>query len=81
MPVKQALSIIHFFYLLPVNLLMINIITAITAMTMKIPTPIPALKMPSTSSQLVAVNKIIKSNSDLIVLWYMVFLVLYRLLM
>jgi hypothetical protein len=31
---------------------MINTIKTITAMTMKIPTPIPALKMPSTTSQL-----------------------------
>lgn len=34
-----------------------------TAMTIKIPTPIPALKMPSTSSQLVAVNNTNKSKS------------------
>jgi len=60
------------FYLLPENLLMINIMTAITAITIKIPTPIPALKIPSTSSQLVAVNKIIKSNNGFKILWFMV---------
>lgn len=51
---------------------MINMITAMTAMTIKMPTPIPALKMPSTSSQLVAVNKIINSNSGFKILFCMV---------
>ena len=59
------------FYLRPVNLLMINMITAMTAMTINIPTPIPALKIPSTSSQLVAVNNMNKSNNGFKILLFM----------
>ena len=60
------------FYLRPVNLLMINMITAMTAMTINIPTPIPALKIPSTSSQLVAVNNMNKSNNGFKILLFMI---------
>lgn len=50
-------------YFFPPILLIINIITAIIAITIKIPTPIPALKIPSTTSQLEnEINTIISIN-------------------
>lgn len=59
-------------YFLPPILLIIKIITAIMAMTMKIPTPIPALKIPSMTSQLVAVSRIKKRSDNLRILFCMV---------
>lgn len=43
--------------------------TAITATTMKIPTPIPALKIPPTTSQLVNENNTKKSINNLLILF------------
>ena len=48
-------------YLLPKILLIIKIITAIIATTIKIPTPIPALKIPSITEQLENENNTTKS--------------------
>ena len=47
------------------NLLIAQTIIAITRITRKIPTPIPAWKMSPTSSQLVTENKINKSPAIL----------------
>jgi hypothetical protein len=48
---------ISMFYFFVIRLI-IQTITAITAMTINMPTPIPALKMPSTTEQLVKKNEI-----------------------
>ena len=54
---------VHFksHYFLPKILLIIKIITAIIATTIKIPTPIPALKIPSITEQLENENNTTKS--------------------
>ena len=46
--------------------------TAMTAMTINIPTPIPALKMPPMTSQLENENKIIESNENFKILFCMI---------
>ena len=48
--------------------------TAIIAITIKIPTPIPALKMPSTSSQLVKRNEIRNNGTIFFSKFCMIFL-------
>ncbi len=56
-----------------VNRVTINTTTAIIAITIKIPAPIPTLKMPSTTEQLEKVSKMDKRNANLNGLFCMVF--------
>ena len=61
------------FYFLPKSLLTRKSITAITATTIKIPTPIPALNMPPITSQLVNENNTTISSSVLVKIFFMIF--------
>lgn len=49
---------------------------AITAITIKIPTPTPALNIPSITEQLVNEISIVKSINNLVVCFCMIFLIL-----
>jgi hypothetical protein len=60
-------------YFLPKILLMIKTTMAITAITIKIPTPIPALNIPSITEQLVNEISIIKSINNLVISFCMIF--------
>ena len=48
------------------NLLIKKMISAITAITINIPTPIPALKIPSIAEQLVSIIPITDNNATLV---------------
>jgi hypothetical protein len=63
----------YVFYFLK-NLLKIQIIIAIIKTTIKIPTPIPALKMSPTSSQLVNENSITNTINKRVILFCMILL-------
>ena len=60
------------FYLLPKTLLIIKIIIAIIKITIKIPNPIPALKMSPITSQLVNENSITNTINILVILFCMI---------
>jgi len=55
---------------------MIKTTMAITAITIKIPTPTPALNIPSITEQLVNEISIVKSINNLVVCFCMIFLIL-----
>jgi hypothetical protein len=59
-------------YFLPKILLIIKATIAITAITIKMPTPIPALNIPSTTEQLVNESNIIKSIINLVISFCMI---------
>ncbi len=58
-------------YLLPNILAKIQMIIATIKITIKIPNPIPALKMSPTSSQLVNENSITNTINNLVILFCM----------
>lgn len=60
------------YYFLPKILLMIKIIIAITATTIKMPTPTPALNIPSIIEQLENDINTIKSINNLVSLFRMI---------
>ncbi len=62
------------FYLLPKTLLIIKIIIAIIKITIKIPNPIPALKMSPITSQLVNENSITNTINKRVIFFCMILL-------
>ena len=62
----------NFYYFFPPILLIIKMTIAIIATTIKIPTPIPALNIPSTIEQLVIDINIIRSITILVILSCMI---------
>ncbi|WP_218043845.1 hypothetical protein, partial [Flavobacterium gawalongense] len=69
----EILNRLSTIYFLSKILLMIKTITAITAITIKIPTPIPALNIPSITEQLVNEISTIKRTNNLVIFFCMIF--------
>jgi hypothetical protein len=62
-----------FVYFLPKILLIIKTTMAITTITIKIPTPIPALNIPSIMEQLVNEISTIKRTNNRVISFFMIF--------
>jgi hypothetical protein len=73
MPLYEVNVPMVFNYFLPKTLLIIRMIIAIIATTIKIPTPTPALNIPSITEQLVNEINTMKSINNLVIFFCMGF--------